>query len=147
MLCCDRSRHRNSNVMCHNKTSCMLDTSSHSASCHQKGPGEVICPQKGGGWQAGVERFLVACNMHVSEVNCMSSTYMSMYEIHGNDMMLFANDMLQQRWMYLCGRRELRVRAACCPVLPPSGLPHQFLLSCTLSSFLTDQKKGDFNFC
>lgn len=82
----------------------MLDASSNSASCHQKGLGEVICPQKGGGGRAGMERCLVACNVHVSETNRMSLTYMSMYDIHGNDMMLLANDMLQQRWTYLCGR-------------------------------------------
>lgn len=94
-----------------------------------------------------MERCLVACDMHVSGMHCMSSTYMSVCDIHSNDMVLLAHDMLQQHWTYLCGCPEVRVHAACCPVLPPSGLPHHFLLSRTLPSFATSQKRGDFNFC
>lgn len=49
----------------------------------------------------GTERFLVACDMHVSGMKHMSWTYMSVRDTHSNDMVLLAHDMLQQHWTYL----------------------------------------------
>lgn len=138
MFCRDQSRYHTRTVMCHVKAKCLHQILVLVTKRGRGGGGNL--PQEGR--QREVERYLVACNVHVSEMNCMSPTYVSMYDIRGNNMVLFANDMLQWHWTYLCRCRELGVCAACCPILP-----HQFLLSCTLPSFPTNQRKDDFNFC
>lgn len=88
-------------------------------------------PEEAGGRREQESVYLVACDMHVSGMECMSWTQRAVYGIHSNEMVLLAPDMLQQQWAYPCGCPEVRVHAACCPVLPPSGLPHHLLLSCT----------------
>lgn len=86
-------------------------------------------PEEAGGRREQESVYLVACDMHVSGMECMSWTQRAVYGIHSNEMVLLAPDMLQQQWAYPCGCPEVRVHAACCPVLPPSGLPHHLLLS------------------